>query len=86
MEATLEISMYPLQKQYKEDIKSFIRALQSREEVNVVPNGISTHVFGPYAAIMSIMQSEIKAELEKKHGLVFVMKLTSGRHDEKPEL
>ncbi len=86
MDATLEISMYPLQKQYKEDIKTFIRALQAREELHVEPNGISTQVFGPYDAIISIMQSEMKAELEKKQGLVFVMKLTSGRHDELPEL
>ncbi len=86
MEATLEISMYPLQSDYKEQILNFVRDLKSRPELKVSVNGISTQIFGSYDDIMSILQSPVKRELEKDMGLVFVMKLTSGRHDEGPNL
>lgn len=86
MQATLEISMYPLQSDYKDHIRSFIREVQKQEKVRVKVNGISTQIFGDYDDIMSILQSSVKRELEKEMGVVFVMKLTSGRHDEEPKI
>lgn len=86
MQATLEISMYPLQSDYKDHIRSFIREVQKQEKVRVKVNGISTQIFGDYEDIMSILQSPVKRELEKEMGVVFVMKLTSGSHDEEPKI
>lgn len=86
MQATLEISMYPLQSDYKDHISSFIREVQKQEKVKVKVNGISTQIFGDYDDLMPILQSPVKRELEKEMGVVFVMKLTSGSHDEEPKI
>ncbi len=86
MEATIEISMYPLQSDYKEHIRSFIQEVQKHEGIKVQVNGISTQIFGDYDDIISILQSPVKRELEKEMGVVFVMKLTSGRHDADPKI
>ena len=86
MEATLEISMYPLQSDYKEHIRSFIRGIQEHAGIKVRVNGISTQIFGDYDDIISILQSPVKRELEKEMGVVFVMKLTSGHHDADPKI
>ncbi|NBB89323.1 MAG: hypothetical protein GVX96_06025 [Bacteroidetes bacterium] len=86
MQATLEISMYPLDAQYKEHIRNFIRKVRSFSEVKVIVNGISTQIFGEFEDLIAILQSPVKEELEREMGLVFVMKLTSGRHDENPDI
>ena len=86
MQATLEISMYPLQSDYKDHITAFIHGLKKRPGISVHVNGISTQIFGKYEDIISVLESPVKEELEKEMGLVFVMKLTSGRHDEHPNI
>lgn len=86
MQATLEISMYPLDAQYKEHIRNFIGKVRSFSEVKVSVNGISTQIFGEFEDLIAILQSPVKEELEREMGLVFVMKLTSGRHDENPDI
>jgi uncharacterized protein YqgV (UPF0045/DUF77 family) len=86
MQATLEMSMYPLQSDYKNQILEFIRDIKSQHKLTVRVNGLSTQVFGEYEDIINLLQSEVKRELEKEMGVVFVMKLTSGRHDEVPKV
>lgn len=86
MQATLEMSMYPLQSDYKDQILEFIREIKTQPNITVRVNGLSTQIFGEYDDIISIFQSQVKRELEKDMGLVFVMKLASGRHDEVPNI
>jgi len=86
MQSTMEISMYPLDAQYKDHIRSFIKKVQSFPGVKVRVNGISTQIFGEFDELIAILQSPVKEELEKEMGVVFVMKLTSGRHDEDPKI
>lgn len=84
MQATLEVSMYPLDAQYKDQIRNFISKVRSFSEVKVRVNGISTQIFGEFDDVIAIIQSPVKEELEREMGVVFVMKLTSGRHDQDP--
>ncbi|NBB89015.1 MAG: hypothetical protein GVX96_04450 [Bacteroidetes bacterium] len=86
MQATLEMSMYPLDAQYKDQIRNFIGKVRSFSEVKVCVNGISTQIFGEFDDLIAIIQSPVKEELEREMGVVFVMKLTSGRHDEEPDI
>ena len=79
MEIGVEISLYPLQEQYAPDIKDFIRRLQSQPALRVVPNSMSTQVFGPYEAVMDALRRELQVTLESQRArsgkAVFVMKV-----------
>ena len=49
MECSVEISMYPLNQDYKPSIISFIQNLRKDPFIIVDTNGISTQVFGDYS-------------------------------------
>lgn len=86
MQASLEISLYPLEESYKEPIKAFIKRLKDYESLTVVPNGMSTQVFGSYDELMTIMLKEMRDEFSKKHASVFVLKIGEGDLSGKPDL
>ena len=52
MECSVEISMYPLNKNYKKPIISFIHNLSKYPFIKVKTNGMSTQVFGNYNRVM----------------------------------
>lgn len=71
MKISVELSLYPLQEGYKNPIKSFIKALQQCEGLEVSPNRMSTQVFGEYDLVMESIQSCLKDVFEKEG--VFVL-------------
>lgn len=78
MQASIEISLYPLTESYEEIIIDFLRKVRSAHpELRVDTNGLSTQIFGTYDALMDLMQGEIKEVLEENKA-VFVMKLARG--------
>ena len=78
MQATVEISLYPLTESYEEIIIDFLKKVRSAHpELRVDTNGLSTQIFGEYDALMELMQSEIKEVLEENKA-VFVFKLAKG--------
>jgi len=48
MKASIEISMYPLDKGYVKQILGFIEGLNQRTDVEVRTNTMSTQIFGEY--------------------------------------
>jgi uncharacterized protein YqgV (UPF0045/DUF77 family) len=78
MEASIDISYYPLSDSYKDFIVEFILSLKKNHpNLNIETNGFSTQIFGEYDQIMSIFQNEIRHSLEK-HKCVFAIKLAPG--------
>jgi len=78
MNASIDISYYPLNSDYTEHIIEFIQNIKSNHpHLRVETNGFSTQIFGKYDEIVSLFQNEIKAELVK-YKCVFVLKLASG--------
>ena len=76
MKATIDISLYPLHAQYKDEIIYFVQQLKKQKTLKVAVNGMSTQIFGDYDDLMSIMQQEMKQLLTKTRA-VFVLKITS---------
>jgi len=74
MELSVEISKYPLADEYIPAIKSFIERLQAVEGLSVVPNTMSTQVFGDYDLVMDTLKQEFKWSYEKFGKAIFVCK------------
>ena len=77
MEITVEISLYPLNENFKEIIKEFIFNLNKYQNINFVTNNISTQIAGEYNIIMDILKNEIKNTFEN-HRAVLVAKFLIG--------
>lgn len=76
MNASIEISYYPLHDDYISPIKDFIYRLNQYGEIEVITNGMSTQIFGEYDQLMSIVSNEIKKSFELPHS-VFVLKIVN---------
>lgn len=75
MNVSIDISMYPLNPDYKPSIKAFIAALNAHDEITTQENNMSTQVFGEYKAAMRIVTDEIEKASGHEPKVVFVMKL-----------
>lgn len=75
MEASVEISMYPLGREYIPDIKDFIDRMSSHPEITLEVNGMSSQIFGPFAKVMEILTREMEYSFKHHGKSVFVMKV-----------
>lgn len=78
MDATVEISMYPLNNQYIPIIQDFIDRVSENKHLEVHVNTLSTQIFGEYDEVMHTVQTEIKKSYEKQNQAIFVMKVLHG--------
>ncbi len=74
MTISAEISYYPLNEQYIEPIKGFIKRLNAHAGLTVITNSMSTQVFGEYHTVMQALTDEIYCSFELPHS-VFVLKI-----------
>lgn len=77
MKASIEISMYPLDKEYGNDILAFIEELNKHPELEVRTNTMSTQVFGDYDILMDLMKTEIKAAFSATNTTIMVLKIVN---------
>lgn len=75
LQASLDISMYPLHEEYCEDIIAFIERLKQSAKVHVVQNTMSTQVFGNYHDIMDLLTEEVEKVLQNTPKTMFILKL-----------
>ncbi len=78
MKTTVEISKYPLDKNYKKPIKDFIARVNAYPNITVLTSGTNTQISGDYEAVLSLIQKEMKNSFEKYGKVVFVMKIFNG--------
>lgn len=74
MKASVEISYYPLEKNFIPPIQNFIDRLNTYENLVVKSNNMSTQVFGDYFEIMKAITIEIFKSFELPAS-VFVLKI-----------
>ncbi len=74
MKTSIDISFYPLNKDFRAPIKAFIEALKSHQNVIVKSNSMSTQVFGEYDEVMSVVTKCMKDALELPES-IFVLKI-----------
>jgi len=74
MEISVDISMYPLQKEFEAPILAFIAMLEKEERVEVVRNELSTQVHGDYKVIMALLEKEMFSVFDEIPHSIFVLK------------
>jgi uncharacterized protein YqgV (UPF0045/DUF77 family) len=72
MNITVDISMYPLNADYKPAIKDFIRKLRRHEGLTLVTNQMSTQINGDFAAVTAAVNASIQASMQEQGKVVFI--------------
>ena len=72
MNITVDISMYPLDADYKPAIKQFIRRLGAFENLTLVTNQMSTQINGDYDVVTEAVNSCMRESMEQQNKVVFV--------------
>lgn len=83
MEISVDISMYPLQREFEAPILAFIDMLEKDESVEVVRNELSTQVHGEYKTIMTLLEKEMFSVFSEIPDSIFVMKFVGNNRQGK---
>ena len=75
MKITVEISMYPLTKEYESPILKFIEQLHQHPNLKISTNTMSTQIFGKYEAVMCALTPEMRAAFMAEPTTIMVMKI-----------
>lgn len=81
MKVSVDISLYPLNKEYSKPITEFIEELRN-SEFKVIENNLSTQIYGDYDKIMPFLNSKIKDVFFDDNLYVFVLKIIKGDRSE----
>ncbi|UTW62927.1 hypothetical protein KFE98_01860 [bacterium SCSIO 12741] len=81
MKVSVEISKYPLTKDYLEPIQNFIDQLHTYPDIKVETNTMSTQIFGEYDLVMRALQACIKQSFIDDSKTVFSMKILNADLD-----
>lgn len=84
MDISVELTFSPLQNDFEEHIKNFIKKLRS-SELTVLENPLSTQVYGGYDEVMQLLHAEIKTAFElMDRGLLHMKIVKSDRSGYEP--
>ena len=78
MVTTVEISMYPFAKNFRDLIKDFIAKLEEYGEVEVQNGPTSTILMGDYDQVMSCLTDMMRWSYQQHGQSVFVTKILPG--------
>jgi uncharacterized protein YqgV (UPF0045/DUF77 family) len=74
MQVSLDISLYPFDKDYETPILDFILRLRSYPGLEVETHSMSTTLRGEYEEVMAILTQEVKHCFQKDFKSIFVIK------------
>ena len=77
MNISVELTLLPLNNDFKTSIKNFIQKLRTLG-FEVLENPMSTQIYGEYDALMSALQQAIKESFENEPSVVLNMKIIKG--------
>jgi uncharacterized protein YqgV (UPF0045/DUF77 family) len=72
MKITVDISMYPLDSDYKPPIKKFIRRLRTYPDLEIVSNQLSTQLCGEFEEVTAALNSCMHETMLEDGRVVFV--------------
>ena len=75
MRIAVDISLYPLDKNFLPPIQDVIERLNMHESLEVVTNPMSTQIRGEYYAVMRALNQEIRVSFEQMPKGVFAIKI-----------
>ncbi|GHA44935.1 hypothetical protein GCM10007103_27640 [Salinimicrobium marinum] len=74
MQISVELTLSPLQDDFKAPIQKFIKALR-KSGFRVIENPLSTQVYGEYDKIMEFLTEEIKEAFASSEHVLLTMKI-----------
>ena len=77
MKISLDISLYPLNKDYIAPIKSFIAAVNQTSGLEITTNSMSTQIRGESDIIFDLLKSEVPKVFEENRA-AFIIKVIKG--------
>jgi uncharacterized protein YqgV (UPF0045/DUF77 family) len=78
MKVTIEISNYPLNSDFENQILDFINRIKAHSSLKVSVKATCTHITGDYDEVMSHLNQEMKLSFEKYGKMIFVIKVLKG--------
>jgi len=85
MNISVELTLMPLQDDFEDHIKLFIKKLRA-SEFTVLENPLSTQVYGDFNTLMPFLTQEIKTTFEQQNASILNMKIVkSDRSDYEPD-
>jgi uncharacterized protein YqgV (UPF0045/DUF77 family) len=81
MKITLEISMYPLNREFEAHILEFIHRLHHHKNILVKTNATATHVVGEFDEVFNALKAETKTSFETGEKFVIVTKIINSELD-----
>lgn len=83
MNVSVDISMYPLHKDFEKPIIAFIKKLRA-SKFQTEENGLSTQIFGEYLEVMRFVNENMHEALLQEENCVFALKIVTedrSKHD-----
>jgi len=80
MTTTIEISFYPLNKDYPASVVSFLQKLKSIPDIETKTNGMSTILIGNYDILWPQLGELISLQFGEED-CIFVLKVAPGRRE-----
>jgi uncharacterized protein YqgV (UPF0045/DUF77 family) len=74
MNISVELTLMPLQNDYRDHIVSFIKRLRN-SSFHVEENSLSTQVYGEYDAVMLFLKEELKQSFQETQAIIANMKI-----------
>ena len=81
MNISIEVSMYPLDRNYLQPIQNYIDRLNQFPGIRVLTNTMSTQIFGPHDTVMQALATANKETFAEAPKVVFVMKIINADLD-----
>ena len=75
MRVAVDISLYPLDRDFIPPISDVIDRLNRHESITVVTNPMSTQIRGEYELVMDVLKQEIGATFEAVPKAVFAIRI-----------
>ena len=74
MNISVELTLMPLQDDYRDHIINFIKRLRETN-LRVEENGLSTQVYGEYDEVMTFLNKELKKSFTEARAVIANMKI-----------
>ena len=78
MQISIEISLYPLHKNFISPIDNFINCLKKYDNIEVRTNNMSTQLFGEFDDLIKVLKVEMEKTFKNQINSVFNLKIVNG--------
>ena len=78
MQVSIEISLYPLNKNFISPINNFINYPDNYDNIEVQINNMSTQLFGEFVDLIKVLKVEMEKTFKNQINSVFNLKIVNG--------